>query len=58
MKRKDYLSPTIDVVELKQQQQLLAGSNPAPNSASIEDYQDGDFSWAREDDFQDFDLDE
>ena len=27
MQKKDYLSPTIDVVELKQQQQLLAGSN-------------------------------
>ena len=26
MKRKDYQSPTMDVVELKQQQQLLAGS--------------------------------
>ena len=26
MKRKEYLSPTVDVVELKQQQHLLAGS--------------------------------
>ena len=26
MKRKEYERPTIDVVELKQQQQLLAGS--------------------------------
>jgi hypothetical protein len=26
MKRKEYQSPTIDVVELKQQQHLLAGS--------------------------------
>ena len=26
MQKKEYQSPTIDVVELKQQQQLLAGS--------------------------------
>ena len=58
MKKKEYERPTMQVVQLQQQQQLLAGSNPAPNSASIEDYKDGDFSWAREDDFQDFDLDE
>ena len=58
LKKKEYQSPTVDVVELKQQQHLLAGSNPAPNSASIDDYQDGSFAWAREDDFQDFDLDE
>lgn len=55
MKKKDYLKPTVQVVNLQQQLQLLAGSNPAPNSASIEDYQDGDFSWeARENDFEDF----
>ena len=58
MKKKEYQSPTVDIVELKQQQQLLAGSNPAPNQASIDDYENGAFSWAREDDFQDFDLDE
>ena len=57
MKKRDYLSPTIDVVELKQQQQLLAGS-AVTQSASFDDYQDGSFAWAREDDFQDFDLDE
>ena len=33
MKKKEYLSPTIDIVELKQQQQLLAGS------AGLDDYQ-------------------
>lgn len=45
MKRKKYESPTMDVVEVKQQAQLLAGSNPAPNQATIEDYQDGSFTW-------------
>ena len=44
MKKKEYQSPTIDVVELRQQQ-LLAGSNPAPNQASIDDYEDGSFTW-------------
>ena len=43
MKRKEYEKPTAEVVELKQQQQLLAGS--MPNSASIDDYEDGVFSW-------------
>ena len=42
-KRNEYLKPTIDIVKLKQQQQLLAGS--APNSATIDNYEDGDFSW-------------
>ena len=57
MKKKEYERPTMQVVKLEQQQQLLAGS-AVTKSASIEDYEDGDFSWAREDDFQDFDLDE
>ena len=35
----------MDVVEVKQQVQLLAGSNPAPNQATIDDYQNGEFSW-------------
>ena len=43
MKRKEYESPTMQVVQLKQQPQLLAGSTP--NSASIDDYEDGVFSW-------------
>ena len=43
MKRKEYEKPTAEVVELKQQQQLLAGSTP--NSASIDDYEDGVFDW-------------
>ena len=43
MKRKEYESPTMQVVEMRQQPQLLAGSKP--DSASIEDYEDGSFSW-------------
>ena len=43
MKRKAYETPTMEVVEVKQQPQLLAGSGP--NSASIDDYEDGVFSW-------------
>ena len=35
MKKRDYLSPTIDVVELKQQQQLLAGST---GGAGVQDF--------------------
>jgi hypothetical protein len=45
MKKKEYERPTMDVVEVKQQMQLLAGSNPAPNSASIDDYENGGFTW-------------
>ena len=45
MKRKKYEVPTMQVVEVKQQAQLLAGSNPAPNQATIDDYQNGEFSW-------------
>ena len=45
MKKKEYEKPSLEVVELKQQQQLLAGSNPAPNQASIDDYENGAFSW-------------
>ena len=52
MKKKEYLSPTADVVELKQQQQLLAGSDV---SATM----DGTFTeedLAREFDFEDEDF--
>ena len=35
----------MQVVEVKQQPQLLAGSNPAPNQASIDAYKNGEFSW-------------
>ena len=58
MKKKKYETPAVEVVVLNQKSTLLAGSNPAPNSASFEDYQDGDFSWARENDFEDFLQDE
>ena len=43
--KKKFEKPSIQVVELQQQQQLLAGSNPAPNSATIDDYEDGEFTW-------------
>ena len=45
MKKKEYERPTMQVVQLNQQPTLLAGSNPAPNSASIDDYEEGEFSW-------------
>jgi hypothetical protein len=45
MKRKHYEAPAAEVVAVQQQLQLLAGSNPAPNSASIDDYENGEFSW-------------
>ena len=44
-KKREYEKPSMQVFELKQQPQLLAGSNPAPNQASIDDYEDGEFSW-------------
>ena len=58
MKRKLYEAPAAEVVAVQQQLQLLAGSNPAPNSASFDDYEDGGSIWAREDDFEDFLQDE
>ena len=46
MKRKEYESPTMQVVEMRQQVQLLAGSDKAaPTGASIDDYEDGVFTW-------------
>jgi len=46
MKRKEYESPTMQVVEMRQQPQLLAGSDKAaPTGASIEDYEDGGSVW-------------
>jgi len=44
MKKRDYEKPSMQVVKLKQQPALLAGS-PVTQSASIEDYEDGTFSW-------------
>ena len=47
MKKKKYEKPSLEVVVLKQQPTLLAGSNPAPNQASFDDYEDPEtpFSW-------------
>ena len=46
MKRKEYEKPTMEVVEVKQQPQLLAGSGPLnADGAQIDDYEDGIFSW-------------
>ena len=45
MKKKQfYEKPSMKVFELKQQPQLLAGS-AVTQSGSIDDYEDGDFSW-------------
>lgn len=43
--KRKYEKPSMEVFELKQETQLLVGSNPAPTSASVDDYQDGSFSW-------------
>ena len=43
MKKKHYEKPSLEVVVLNQKPTLLAGS--APNQASIDDYENGDFSW-------------
>ena len=46
MKRKEYEKPTAEVVEVRQQVQLLAGSDPLNSEgAKIDDYEDGIFSW-------------
>ena len=45
-KRTDYEKPSMKVFVLKQKPQLLAGSNPPPTSASINDLEeDNTFSW-------------
>ena len=44
MKKKHfYEKPSMQVVQLKQQPQLLAGSSTA--EAQFENYQDGEFTW-------------
>ena len=45
MKKKEYERPTMQVVKLKQQPTLLAGSNPVPNQAIIDDYEEVSFTW-------------
>ena len=44
-KKREYEKPSMQVFELKQQPQLLAGSTPAPNQARIDDYENSYFSW-------------
>ena len=41
MKKKDYESPTMDVVEVKQQAQLLAGSAKSGQMDDPDDYSSG-----------------
>ena len=43
MKKKQYEKPAMQVVKLKQQPQLLAGS--MTTTAEFDDYENGDFSW-------------
>ena len=46
MKRKEYEKPTMQVVEMRQQPQLLAGSDKAAQTgAEFDDYEDGEFTW-------------
>ncbi len=47
MKRKEYEKPSVEVVVMKQQAQLLAGS-AVNQSASIDAYKTGEFSWEEE----------
>ena len=47
-KKKKFEKPSMQVIELQQRTMLLAGSNPAPTGASIDDYEDGEFSWEEE----------
>jgi len=44
IKKRLYEKPSMKVFELKQKPALLAGS-AVTQSGSIDDYQDGDFSW-------------
>ena len=46
-KRTDYEKPSMKVFVLKQKPTLLAGSNPPPTTASVDDLEDPDtpFSW-------------
>ena len=44
--RRKYEKPSMKVFELKQKPTLLAGSNPPPTTASVDDLQDGGtISW-------------
>lgn len=48
MKRKKYEKPSVEVVVLNQKPTLLAGSD-VTQSASIDAYKTGEFSWEDED---------
>ena len=41
--KRKYEKPAMQVVQLKQQPALLAGS--APNQASFDNYEEGEFTW-------------
>lgn len=46
MKKKEYEKPSLEVVVMNQKPTLLAGSTPASNQASFDDYEeDKTFSW-------------
>jgi len=53
MKKKEYLGPTVDVVELKQQQHLLAGSGTGASMPGTFTEEDWGGSGARMFDFED-----
>ena len=44
-KKKKFEKPSMQVIELQQRTMLLAGSNPAPNQAIFDDYEEVPFSW-------------
>lgn len=44
MKKKQYEKPSVEVVVLNQMPTLLAGS-AVNQSASIDDYEEGEFTW-------------
>ena len=43
--KQNYERPHMRVVELRGRQRILAGSNPAPTGAKIDDYEDGGNVW-------------
>ena len=45
MKRKEYEKPTMQVVELKQTGILMTSGPLNAEDATIDDYEDGVFSW-------------
>ena len=43
--KKKYEKPAMQVFELQQQPQILAGSDLTSATAGFEDYEDGEFTW-------------